>query len=164
MCQGFNYVSGIFASCWRVKGHTGMLDTGYWILVWSPSCYPQGKFYSNQLSIIFTHSCPIFRLISDWSLFPCDLTLMPDQRPLACPALHHSAYSNWSLATYPFFSSSKVSHIPFPIFRLISDEERLQNRQQIQSQLQQWHRQRQRPGSTGNGQVPTSSTGKTFTF
>ena len=29
--------------------------------------------------------------------------------PGMSPALHYSAYSNWSLATYPFFSSSKLS-------------------------------------------------------
>ena len=34
---------------------------------------------------------------------------MPDRRPaLTCPALHYSAYSNWSLATCPFISSSKI--------------------------------------------------------
>ena len=32
--------------------------------------------------------------------------MMPDQRPVACPVLHYSAYSNWSLATYPCFNSS----------------------------------------------------------
>ena len=27
---------------------------------------------------------------------------------MSCPALHYSAYNNWSLATYPFFSSSEI--------------------------------------------------------
>ena len=39
---------------------------------------------------------------------PCDLMLMPDQRPMACPVLYYSTISNWSLATYPFFYSSKL--------------------------------------------------------
>ena len=28
---------------------------------------------------------------------------------MSSPALHYSAYSNWSLATYPYFSSSKAT-------------------------------------------------------
>ena len=31
------------------------------------------------------------------------------------PALHYSTYSNWSLATYPFFSSSKISPSRFNV-------------------------------------------------
>ena len=42
-----------------------------------------------------------------WSLSHSDVTLRPDQRPLACPGLYYRAYSNWSLTTYPFFYSSK---------------------------------------------------------
>ena len=49
----------------------------------------------------------------DWSLFRRDLALMPYLvllSPGMSPALNYGAYtcSNWSLATYPFFSSSKV--------------------------------------------------------
>ena len=40
----------------------------------------------------------LFHMISARSVTPC-----------MSPALHYRAYSNWSLAAYPFFSSSKVS-------------------------------------------------------
>ena len=43
--------------------------------------------------------CPCSLVTSRW----CQIT-----NPLAWPALRYSAYSNWSLATYPFFSSSKL--------------------------------------------------------
>ena len=44
----------------------------------------------------------------DWSLFPRDLADTLSGTPGMSPACNYRAYSNWSLATYPFFSSSKV--------------------------------------------------------
>ena len=41
-------------------------------------------------------------------LSPCDVTFMSDLRPLVLPGLHNSVYSNWSLAAYPLFYSSKL--------------------------------------------------------
>ena len=43
----------------------------------------------------------------DWSFLARDLVLMA-YLLLMSPALNYRAYSYWSLATYPFFSSSKV--------------------------------------------------------
>ena len=44
---------------------------------------------------------------------PGEVTLS-DSRSLAWPGLRYSAYSDLSLATYPFFYLSKVSPISFP--------------------------------------------------
>ena len=42
--------------------------------------------------------------------------------PGMSPRPHYSAYSNWSLATYPFFSSSKVFYYTFSPFPISLDE------------------------------------------
>ena len=41
---------------------------------------------------------------------PSDVTLRSDSRALGEPGLHYSAYSNWSLATYPLIHTSKVAN------------------------------------------------------
>ena len=38
---------------------------------------------------------------------PSDVIIRPDSRPMREPGIHHNAYSNWSLASNPFFYSSK---------------------------------------------------------